>query len=262
MKRGLEPDRAQEILDRLKLDFPDATCELAHANAYQLLSATILSAQCTDERVNMVTPRLFEKYPTPEALARADPATLQDIIRSTGFFNNKAKSLMGMAQAVVSEHGGEVPDRIDDLVKLPGVGRKTANVVLGNVWNKPEGLVVDTHVRRLVARMGLTPEDDPEKIEEVMSPRIRREDWTVAAHLFIWHGRYRCTARAPQCAGCSVASLCPSDASGTWKGPKLADLIGKAAAKRVATDEKARGRKDTPDLGVKGPAPKRKPPRA
>jgi len=249
--------RAQQIIDALKRVFPDAHCELAHRDAYELLAATILSAQCTDERVNQVTPALFRKYPDAKALAKADPAELQDLIRSTGFFNSKAKSLMGMARGLVEKHGGEVPRDLDALVELPGVGRKTANVVLGNVWNDPQGLVVDTHVRRLVGRMGLTSEDDPEAVEEVLSPQLRREDWTVAAHLFIWHGRYHCSARVTRCADCQVNSLCPSDSSGAWKGPKLAELIGKKAARRVASDEKARGRKDVPDLGVKVAAKKK-----
>ena len=248
--------RAQEIIDALKKVFPDAHCELTHANAFQLLAATILSAQCTDERVNQVTPALFRKYPDPKALAAANIDELSDIIRSTGFFNAKAKSLLGMAKGLVERHGGEVPRDLDALVKLPGVGRKTANVVLGNVWNEPQGLVVDTHVRRLVGRMGLTSEDDPEKVEEVVSPQLARKDWTLAAHLFIWHGRYHCTARVTHCAECRVNALCPSDSSGAWKGEKLAELIGKKAAKRVASEEKARGRKDTPDLGVAAPRKK------
>lgn len=250
MKGTPQDGRAQKIVDALKKVFPEAHCELDHKNAFELLAATILSAQCTDERVNMVTPRLFERYPDARALASADLETLQDIIRSTGFFNSKAKSLLGMARGLVERHGGEVPRSIEDLVQLPGVGRKTANVVLGNVWNEPQGLVVDTHVRRLSGRMGLTAEDDPEAIEEALSPELKREDWTVAAHLFIWHGRYRCTARVTGCEGCAVATWCPSDSAGTYAGPKLADLIGKKAAKRVATDESSRGRKDTPDLGV------------
>src|SRR5262249_55527704 len=152
----------------------------------ELLMATILSAQCTDERVNQVTPHLFEKYPTVVDLAKADPEDVQAIIRSTGFYQNKTRSLIGCAQALVAEHGGEVPRTIDQLVLLPGVGRKTANVVLGNCFGAPEGLVVDTHVKRLVGRMGLTPESDPEKIEAVLSGRIVRHDWTIAAHLFIF----------------------------------------------------------------------------
>lgn len=247
MKGTPQDGRAQKIVDALKKVFPDAHCELRHENAFQLLAATILSAQCTDERVNMVTPRLFEKYPDARALASADLATLQDIIKSTGFFNAKARSLLGMARGLVEHHDGEVPRSIDALVQLPGVGRKTANVVLGNVWNEPQGLVVDTHVRRLTGRMGLTAEDDPERIEEALSPELAREDWTVAAHLFIWHGRYRCTARAPECAGCAVARYCPSDSSGVYAGPKLAALIGTKAARRVAASEL---RKDTPDLGL------------
>lgn len=238
--------RAQRIIDRLKKDVPDAHCELTHESPYQLLVATILSAQCTDERVNVVTPKVFARYPTPEHLAGAEVEELKEIIRSTGFFNSKARSLVGMARGLVERHGGEVPDTLEELTQLPGVGRKTANVLLGNCFGKPEGLVVDTHVRRLSARMGLTAETDPDRIEEDLSPRLAREDWTVAAHLLIWHGRYRCTARAPDCPNCSVAPWCPSDGSAQYAGPPIEKLIGKAAAKRLIADEVTRGRKNLP----------------
>jgi len=203
-------ERAAEIVRRLRAEYPDARCSLDHEDAYQLLVATILSAQCTDERVNQVTPALFARYPTPEDLAGARQEELEELIRSTGFFRNKTKSLLGMANAVVEEHGGRVPDEMDALVKLPGVGRKTANVVLGNAFGKAEGVVVDTHVTRLSNRLGLTRNKDPVKIEFDLMKVIAREDWTDLSHLFIYHGRAVCKAPKPRCGECVLAGICPS----------------------------------------------------
>jgi len=202
--------RAAEIVRRLRAEYPDARCSLDHENAYQLLVATILSAQCTDERVNQVTPALFARYPTAEDLAAARQEELEGLIRSTGFYRSKAKSLLGMANALVERHGGQVPDTMDALVELPGVGRKTANVVLGNAFGKAEGVVVDTHVTRLSNRLGLTRHKDPVKIEADLMELVPREDWTDLAHLFIYHGRAVCKAPKPRCGACVVADLCPS----------------------------------------------------
>ncbi len=203
-------ERANRIYEILQSEYPDAHCALDHRNAYELTAATILSAQCTDERVNMVTPHLFEAYPDPESLAGARLEDVEEIIRSTGFFRNKAKSLVGMAERVTEEHDGDVPADMDALVKLPGVGRKTANVVLGNAFDINEGVVVDTHVKRLTTLMQLTRAKTPEKIEEDLMPLFPRERWTMLSHLLIWHGRAVCIARRPRCAECAVAHLCPS----------------------------------------------------
>jgi endonuclease III len=190
--------------------YPDAHCELDFQNAFQLLVATILSAQCTDRRVNLVTPTLFSKYPNAGALAAARQEDVEDIIRSTGFFRNKAKNLIGMAAAVAERHDGNVPASMDELVRLPGVGRKTANVVLGNACGINEGVVVDTHVQRLGARLGLTSETDPEKIEKVLMDLYARDRWTLLSHLLIWHGRRVCDARKPRCGDCTLNTICPS----------------------------------------------------
>jgi endonuclease-3 len=204
--------RAGTILSRLKAEYPDARCALDHGNAYQLLVATILSAQCTDARVNLVTPSFFARYPTPEVLAAADRSEVEEIIRSTGFFRNKARSLVGMAQALVADHRGEVPRTMDELRVLPGVGRKTANVVLGNAYGINEGVTVDTHVTRLSRLLGLTRHDDPVKIEQDLMPLFPREDWALLSHLLIFHGRRICVARRPRCPDCVLADLCPSAA--------------------------------------------------
>ncbi|HKO15400.1 MAG TPA: endonuclease III [Gemmatimonadaceae bacterium] len=203
-------ERAPEIYSRLQQAYPDARCALDFQNPYQLLVATILSAQCTDKRVNMVTPALFARYPDAESLAAADPAELEEMIRSTGFFHNKAKSLVGMATAVAEQHGGTVPQEIDQLVRLRGVGRKTANVILGNAYGRNEGVVVDTHVARVSQRLALTRNDDPVKIEQDLMKLFPREQWTMLAHLLIEHGRQICEARQPKCAQCVVNDLCPS----------------------------------------------------
>ncbi len=201
--------RAKRTNELLKIEYPDAKCELDHHNAYELLAATILSAQCTDVRVNMVTPALFERYPAPEDLAQADLSEVEELVHTTGFYRNKSKSLVGMAQAVVADHGGEVPSDMKSLVKLPGVGRKTANVLRSVVFGLP-GLPVDTHVKRLSGLLELTEETDPVKIEmelNPMVPALERGDFSL---LMILHGRRVCVARRPACAECVLASFCPS----------------------------------------------------
>ena len=206
------PISPSDLLSRLQELYPDARCALDHRNAYELLCATILSAQCTDARVNLVTPTLFDRYPTPFELARANPADVEEIIKSTGFFRNKTRSLIGMAQALVSEHGGEVPRTMEELRRLPGVGRKTANVILGNAYNINEGVTVDTHVTRLSRLLGLSTERDAEKIESELMKLFPRESWGLLSHLLIFHGRNVCIARRPRCSDCALAQLCPSSA--------------------------------------------------
>ncbi|HEV8447625.1 MAG TPA: endonuclease III [Gemmatimonadaceae bacterium] len=208
--RSATPERAREIYDRLTAHYPDAHCALDFKSPFQLLIATILSAQCTDKRVNMVTPALFKRYKTPAALAAAKPEELEEIIKSTGFFRNKTKSLLGMSDAVAERHGGKVPDTMEDLVKLPGVGRKTANVVLGNAYDKNEGVVVDTHVGRVSKRLGLTRQTDPVKIEQDLMKLFPNDRWTMLSHLLIEHGRRICEARRPKCESCFLSDICPS----------------------------------------------------
>ncbi|MDB4891245.1 MAG: endonuclease [Gemmatimonadetes bacterium] len=198
------------LLDRLLAEYPTAHCALDFTNAYQLLAATILSAQCTDKRVNIVTPTLFARYPNPAALADAKQEDVEEIIKSTGFFRNKAKSLIGMATALVERHGGEVPAEMDALVKLPGVGRKTANVILGNAFGRNDGIVVDTHVTRLSNRLALTTGTDAVKIEQALIPLFPQQHWTMLSHLLIEHGRQVCDARKPLCGECILADVCPS----------------------------------------------------
>ena len=202
--------RTAEIVTRLRAAYPEAKCSLDFRNAYELLVATILSAQCTDERVNMVTPALFRRYPAPEDLAAAETGELEELIRSTGFFRNKTKSLLGMATAVTEQHGGQVPRSFDDMVRLPGVGRKTANVVLGNAFGTNEGIAVDTHVKRVSGRLGLTRNTDPEKIEPDLMKLVPREEWTDISHLLIYHGRAICRAPKPRCEECMLSDICPS----------------------------------------------------
>jgi endonuclease III len=209
-RAGATPERAREIYDRLIGHYPDAHCALDFKSPFQLLIATILSAQCTDKRVNMVTPALFKRYRTPAALAAAKPEELEEMIKSTGFFRNKTKSLLGMSNAVAEKHGGQVPDSLDELVKLPGVGRKTANVVLGNAYDKNEGVVVDTHVGRLSKRLGLTRNTDPVKIEQDLMKLFPSDQWTMLSHLLIEHGRRICDARRPKCEQCFLSDICPS----------------------------------------------------
>ena len=222
--------RALEVLRRLKRAWPDAHCALEHADAYQLLVATILSAQCTDVRVNLVTPGFFARWPDAAALAAARQADVEEVVRSTGFFRNKARNLVAMAQALVADHGGEVPRTMDALRVLPGVGRKTANVVLGNAFGMNEGITVDTHVTRLAGLLGLTRETDPVRIEQELIRLVPRDDWTLVSHLLIQHGRAVCIARRPRCGECVLADVCPSAVLGN--GSKVAGRRSKEAARR------------------------------
>ncbi len=208
-KKALK-ERADAVYRILEEEYPDAHCALDHRNPYELTVATILSAQCTDERVNMVTPELFRRFPAPEDLAGARQEEVEEIVHSTGFFRNKARNLIGMAEAVVERHEGHIPRTLKDLVKLPGIGRKTANVVLGNAFDIDEGVVVDTHVKRISKRLGFTRETSPVKVERDLMKLFPRERWTMLAHLMIFHGRAICDARKPLCGECPVAHLCPS----------------------------------------------------
>jgi endonuclease III len=203
-------ERAARIYGALEREYPQARTALEHANPFELAVATILSAQCTDARVNMVTPALFQRFPDAAALAGAPTDELEAIIHSTGFFRSKARSLVGMARAVMAEYGGELPGSLAELTKLPGIGRKTANVILGNAFGVDEGVVVDTHVKRLSGRLGFSKEVTPEKIELDLMEVFPRERWTPLSHLLIFHGRQVCVARKPRCRECVVASLCPS----------------------------------------------------
>jgi endonuclease-3 len=204
------PARVAAILQGLEQLYPDVECELTHQSAFQLMCATILSAQCTDERVNMVTPKLFATFPTPEAMAEAPTPVLEEIIRSTGFFRQKAKSLKAASTLLVEKYGSQVPRSIDELLVLPGVARKTANVVLGTAYGIAAGVVVDTHVQRLSLRLGLTRQLSPQKIEQELMKVIPQEHWIRFSHQLIWHGRRVCFARKPDCAGCLLAPHCPS----------------------------------------------------
>ena len=203
-------ERAKRVVDRLAVDYPDAHCALVHSSALELLVATILSAQCTDVRVNLVTATLFKKYRGARAFAEADPRELERDIRSTGFFRNKARSIRGAARLLMEKHGGRVPDTMEELLELPGVARKTANVVLGTWFKKPTGVVVDTHVGRISRRLGLTREEDPKKIERDLMAMLAPEEWIDFSHRLIWHGRAICGARKAKCEECSFASCCPS----------------------------------------------------
>ncbi|MEV0145178.1 MULTISPECIES: endonuclease III [unclassified Nonomuraea] len=216
--------RARRMNRVLAETYPDAHCELDFGTPLELLVATILSAQCTDKRVNMVTPILFAKYPTVEDYAAADPSEMEEIIRSTGFFRAKTNSIIGMARTVSERYGGEVPGKLKDLVTLPGVGRKTANVVLGNAFGVP-GLTVDTHFQRLVRRFGWTDETDPVKIEHFVGELIPKREWTVFSHRLIWHGRRICHARRPACGVCPLAALCPSYGTGPTDAGQAAKLV-------------------------------------
>jgi len=203
-------ERTLEIIARLKQAYPDARCALDHRNPFELLVATILSAQCTDTRVNLTTPALFRAYPTPAALAQADPDRVVDLIRPTGFFNNKTKSIQGAARVLAEHFDSIVPRTMPELLTLPGVARKTANVVLGTAYGLNEGVVVDTHVGRIARRLRLTSQDDPVKVEQDLMSLVPRPEWTLFAHLLIFHGRQCCTAQRPRCGSCAVAELCPS----------------------------------------------------
>jgi endonuclease-3 len=204
----LAPGRVAEILQRLDQLYPDVTCALTHKNAWELLVATILSAQSTDVNVNRVTPELFRKYPTVAEFAALTPEQLEPDIRSTGFFRNKSKAVVGAAKLLISEFGGQVPDDVAKLLTLPGVARKTANVVLGTWFRKAEGVVVDTHVTRIARRLELTKNSDPVKIEQDLMKVIPREKWILFAHQLIWHGRKRCMARRPKCVDCALENIC------------------------------------------------------
>ncbi len=203
-------ERAAEVFDLLAEEYPDAHCELDFQNPYQLAVATILSAQTTDVRVNEATPALFRRYPDAKALAGARQEDVEELVRSTGFFRNKARNIIGFARGVMAEHGGKVPRSMEELRALPGVGRKTANVILGNAFGVDEGVVVDTHVTRLSRRLGFTTASTPEKIEADLMDLFPRERWTLLSHLLIWHGRRVCDARKPRCEACVVSHLCPS----------------------------------------------------
>jgi endonuclease-3 len=234
--------RARRMAKALAEAHPDAHCELDHGNALELAVATILSAQSTDKGVNLVTPKLFARYPTAADYAAADRAELEDIVRSTGFYRNKADALMKLGQALVERYGGEVPGRMADLVTLPGIGRKTANVILGNAFGVP-GLTVDTHFQRLVHRWEWTAEVDPVKIEIEVGKLLERRDWTMASHRIIFHGRRVCHARKPACGACTLARWCPSYGTGPTdpvaagkllKGPRAAELAALAGVPEPA----------------------------
>jgi len=203
-------ERAAKIFGLLEEEYPDARTALTHRDPFELAVATILSAQCTDERVNMVTPELFRRFPDAHSLAEAPLDELEEVIHSTGFFRNKAKNLVGMARGVLEDHGGELPRTLAELTSLPGIGRKTGNVILGNAFGIDEGVVVDTHVKRLSARMGFTRESTPEKVERDLMEVFPQERWTLLSHLLIFHGRGSCPARKPRCEECVLAHLCPS----------------------------------------------------
>jgi endonuclease-3 len=216
--------RARQINRILAETYPDAHAELDFVNPFQLLIATVLSAQTTDVRVNLTTPALFARYPTPEALAAADPAEVETILKPTGFFRAKTKSVIGLSAALCERFGGEVPNRLADLVTLPGVGRKTANVVLGNAFGIP-GITVDTHFGRLSRRFGWTTSEDPEKVEVEVGELIPKREWVQLSHRLIWHGRRICHARKPACGACPVASLCPSFGEGPIDPEEAAKLV-------------------------------------
>lgn len=204
-----EAERVAEILTTLARTYPDAHCALHHRNAFELTVATILSAQCTDERVNKTTPALFREYPDAPSLASAKMIRVEELVKSTGFYKNKARSLVGMAKAVMENHKGEIPSTIEELTALPGIGRKTANVVLGNAFGIATGIVVDTHVKRLAFRMGLTKQTNPEKVEIDLMKVVPKSDWVMISHRLIFHGRRICVARKPRCETCPILHVCP-----------------------------------------------------
>jgi endonuclease-3 len=241
---GARPD-ATRTFARLCAQHPDAHCELDHANPFELLVATVLSAQATDVGVNKVTPVLFRRWPDAKALARAKPAEVEKVIGSLGFFRQKTKSITGLARGIVDDHSGEVPRTLDELVRLPGVGRKTANVVLGVAFGAPEGVVVDTHVLRLAQRLGWSRHDTPEEVEKDLMRAFPRDQWDRLSHTLIFHGRRVCSARKPACAACSVNDLCPSAFKAENVGRKAPRLRAGPSAKRPTGSRKkvtARGR--------------------
>jgi endonuclease III len=208
--KGPNPKRVRIILEKLQEAYPDAVCELKHKDAFQLLISTILSAQCTDVRVNQVTETLYKKYPEPAAFAYANPAELEQDVRPTGFFRNKTKSIMGASKKIVEEFGGQVPKTMDEILTLPGVARKTGNVVLGSAFGIPSGVVVDTHVIRISNRLDLTKNEDPKKIEQDLMKIIPQQDWIRFSHQIIWHGRRVCISRKPRCVECNLERVCYS----------------------------------------------------
>ena len=249
---------ARTTFGALRTMHPDAHCELLHANAFELLVATVLSAQTTDVAVNKVTPGLFAKYPDARSLAAAEPTDVQPLIDRIGMFRQKAKNIVGLARILVEKHGGEVPRSLRELVELPGVGRKTANVVLGVMWKEPEGVVVDTHVQRLSQRLGWTKKTDPEDIEQALCVLFPREDWDPLSHTLIFHGRRVCLARKPECARCPVKDVCPSAGENAEnigrkppRGPRPS--VSKTGAKKAAA--KKSGAKKTASPKGRSPRP-------
>jgi endonuclease-3 len=244
-RRALLAERANKILDILEEAHPEATCALHYRSPFELVSATILSAQCTDERVNLVTPTLFARYPTAKAMAAARPEDVEEIIRSTGFYRAKTKSLLGCARALVADHGGEVPRSMAAMVELPGVGRKTASVVLGHVYDIAEGIAVDTHVLRVSNRLGIARGDDPIEVERQLMAIVPKERWTRTTDLLIFHGRKICIARRPLCGQCPVFALC------RWP-PRQAFAMGKPPGAKGAPGRAARRRRKRPARPSKG----------
>jgi len=234
-RQALLAERANKILDVLETAHPEATCALHYGNPFELVAATILSAQCTDERVNQVTPALFARYPTAQAMAKARPEEVEQIIRPTGFYRAKTKSLLGCAKALAADHGGDVPRSMEAMVKLPGVGRKTASVVLGHAYDIAEGIAVDTHVLRVSNRLGIAKGDDPIEIERQLMALIKQERWTRTTDLLIFHGRKVCIARRPRCGQCPVFALCrwpQRQAFAMGKPPRARGAPGSAARRR------------------------------
>jgi endonuclease-3 len=237
MARSRAVKDAPRTLELLKRAHPDAHCELVHRNPFELIVATVLSAQSTDVAVNQITPQLFERWPTPETLAQAPIADVERALSRIGMFRQKSKNIVGLAQKLVRDHGGQVPRKMEELIALPGVGRKTANVVLGVAYGTPEGVVVDTHVQRLSQRLGWSKHNDPAKIEPDLMRLFAKSDWDPLAHVLIFHGRRYCTARSPACAGCPVNTLCPSAFKAENVGRKpprqrgaVTEVVAKAAA--------------------------------
>ncbi|MFO0566500.1 MAG: endonuclease III [Polyangiaceae bacterium] len=252
-----------EMFRLLVAEHPDAHCELEHASAFELVVATVLSAQATDVAVNKVTPELFRRWPDAPALAAADPAEVERVIGSLGFFRQKTKSIVGLARGLMERHGGQVPKTLDELVKLPGVGRKTANVVLGVAFGTPEGVVVDTHVLRLSQRLGWSRHDTPEKVEEDLMAALPRADWDRVSHTLIFHGRRVCSARKPACTLCSVRTLCPSAFQAEKVGRKPPRLRTDRSAKKLAKKPaKKAGRKASAAKPAKAAAPRKPKPAA
>ncbi|MBP9500586.1 MAG: endonuclease III [Candidatus Promineofilum sp.] len=215
-------EHATEIMARLRVVHPDAHCALDYQTPYQLLVATILSAQCTDERVNLTTPALFDRYPTAATLAGADPVEVEELVRPTGFYRQKARYIREAAARIMTEFGGEVPSDMDELLSLSGVARKTANVVRAEIFGLADGVAVDTHVKRLAARLGLSAKTDPVKVERDLMAIVPRENWIEVTHLLIWHGRRICTARKPDCLNCTLNDICPSAFKGADYRPSIA----------------------------------------